>query len=554
MKLQRNPDSPSPFPYPENEQQRLIALASYGIFDTAEEQDFDELAALAGAICGVPVALITFIDEHRQTFKSHFGTELTENLREFSFCTHAIAANDRIMIVEDTREDQRFYQNPMVTGPTNVKFYAGVPLVNEDGMALGTLCVLDQQARRLSPEQQEALIVLGKQVMDKLELRRKVEQLQEANDALSLASKSLGQVHTQQQQSLELISEINSNLDMALRAGRMGWFDIELNTGKVNCTDTCRLNYGLADNEEFNFQELFQSIIPEQKLQVQRAVIAAIEENKIFDIDYQITWKNGEPHWINTWGQPRYDNSGKIERIAGVMQQITMRKGTEKAQEEFLAIVSHELKTPITTLKASIQLMDIMKEEIGNDMVSGLLDTAGKSVTKINHLVDDLLNMHRYSQAELKLEKTIFSITELLGGCCNHVRLGGQHELIIECEKDILVFADEHRIDQVIVNFVNNAVKYATGCNTIYLSAGKTGNFVHVCVKDHGPGLLPEQQERIFDRYWQAKNDREKYSGLGLGLYICAEIIRRHDGEIGVESAPGKGCTFWFTLPADLPS
>jgi len=171
-------------PLPENEADRLAALQSYNIFDTAEEKDFDQLTSLASAICGVPIALITFIDEKRQWFKSHWGTDITENLRELSFCTHAIASDDEIMIVSDARMDDRFADNPMVTGPTQVRFYAGVPLVNEDGYALGTLCVIDQQVQTLTPLQIEALKVMGKQVVDKLELKRKVLHLEKANQEL----------------------------------------------------------------------------------------------------------------------------------------------------------------------------------------------------------------------------------------------------------------------------------------------------------------------------------------------------------------------------------
>jgi len=171
-------------PFPENEADRLIALQSYNIFDTAEESDFDAIASLASAICGVPIALITFIDEKRQWFKSHKGTEFTENLRELSFCTHVIASDDDILIVPDARLDERFADNPMVTGETQITFYAGVPLVNEDGFALGTLCVIDQQVQKLTADQEQALKTLGRQVIDKLELRRKVASLEKANQDL----------------------------------------------------------------------------------------------------------------------------------------------------------------------------------------------------------------------------------------------------------------------------------------------------------------------------------------------------------------------------------
>lgn len=170
-------------PVPENEVERLIALQSYDIIDSGEEKDFDAIASIASAICGTPISLITFIDDKRQWFKSHIGTDLTENFRDLSFCTYAIAGPDEIMIVPDALQDERFAKNPVVT-EANVTFYAGVPLVNEDGFALGTLCVLDQQSHEFSEIQVDALKALAKQIVDKIELQRKVLLLEKTNQEL----------------------------------------------------------------------------------------------------------------------------------------------------------------------------------------------------------------------------------------------------------------------------------------------------------------------------------------------------------------------------------
>jgi len=170
-------------PVPENEAERLVALQSYDIIDSGEEKDFDAIASIASAICGTPISLITFIDDKRQWFKSHIGTDLTENFRDLSFCTYAIAGPDEIMIVPDALQDERFATNPVVT-EANVTFYAGVPLINEDGFALGTLCVLDQQSHDFSEAQVEALKALAKQVVDKIELQRKVSTLEKTNQEL----------------------------------------------------------------------------------------------------------------------------------------------------------------------------------------------------------------------------------------------------------------------------------------------------------------------------------------------------------------------------------
>jgi len=178
----------SNFPYPHNEAQRLNILAGYDLMDSGYDRDFDAIAEIASTICDIPISLITFIDEKRQYFKSHLGTDFTENARERSFCTHAIASSEEIMVVKDARLDERFANNPMVTGPTKLVFYAGVPLINEDGFALGTICVLDQKSHHLTDPQLQALKSLAKQVVDKIELKRKVTRLEHKNDELAKAN------------------------------------------------------------------------------------------------------------------------------------------------------------------------------------------------------------------------------------------------------------------------------------------------------------------------------------------------------------------------------
>jgi len=171
-------------PIPENEADRLAVLQSYNILDTVEEADFDELTILASTICQTPIALISLVDAERQWFKAHTGLNARETPKEQSFCAHAIASFDDIMIIDDARKDERFADNPLVTGDPKIVFYAGVPLINEDGYALGSLCVIDRQQKILSDEQVQALKILAKQVIDKLELRRKILALQAANHEL----------------------------------------------------------------------------------------------------------------------------------------------------------------------------------------------------------------------------------------------------------------------------------------------------------------------------------------------------------------------------------
>lgn len=225
-------------------------------------------------------------------------------------------------------------------------------------------------------------------------------------------------------------------------------------------------------------------------------------------------------------------------------------KEAEQRKDDFISIASHELKTPLTSLKASLQLMDKMKEQASPPILFRLIDQCNRSMARITTLVEDLLNTSRSRESQLHLTKNHFDITELLKNCCSHIRLDGFHELVLEGDHPLQVFADEHRIDQVIVNLVNNAVKYAPKSKQIFFKIEMLAGKVKVSVRDTGPGIAPEKQSHLFERYYRA-DESGQYSGLGLGLYISAEIIRRHNGEIGVESTPGCGSTFWFTLPLD---
>ena len=156
-----------------NEAERLRELESYNILDSLPESDYDDLTKLAAEICGTPIALISLVDKDRQWFKSRYGLDAPETPRELAFCAHAINDAENTLLVNDARKDERFYDNPLVTGDPNVIFYAGVPLKSEAGLPLGTLCVIDNKPNGLNKGQKESLRILSKQVMNLLVLRKK---------------------------------------------------------------------------------------------------------------------------------------------------------------------------------------------------------------------------------------------------------------------------------------------------------------------------------------------------------------------------------------------
>jgi len=175
----RNAESDMNAPSPMLESARVAALNRYAILDTEPEQTFDDLVVLAAYVCKTPIAMLSLVDDHRQWFKSKVGVEIRETPREASFCAHAIQQGD-LFIVEDTWSEARFRDNPLVVNDPHIRFYAGAPLINEDGFALGTLCVVDRQPRQLDDAQKEALKSLGKLALVQMELRQNLQLLKEA--------------------------------------------------------------------------------------------------------------------------------------------------------------------------------------------------------------------------------------------------------------------------------------------------------------------------------------------------------------------------------------
>lgn len=182
---------------------------------------------------------------------------------------------------------------------------------------------------------------------------------------------------------------------------------------------------------------------------------------------------------------------------------------------------------------------------------AGLISQANKSMHKITRLIDDLLNVNNLKEGQLRLKKSRFRIGSAIDDCCLHVTAEGVFEIIRSGDLDVDVEADSERVQQVVINLVNNAMKYAHGTQEIRINTAKLGNTLKVSITDQGPGIEAEKLPYLFDRFYRADISSGQYSGLGLGLYIAAEIIRRHQGDIGVDSVLGKGSTFWFTLPLE---
>jgi two-component system CheB/CheR fusion protein len=352
-----------------------------------------------------------------------------------------------------------------------------------------------------------------------------------------------------------LLQESKQRLKLAVDAAEMGTWDLDLLTEELILDKRCRALFDLLPADHHQYLDL---IHPEDRERIEEAINKAIAgtNNGEFDQEFRTPERTDKKaRWIRSKGKIHFNDEGVAVRFVGTSLDITNQKNLEQADKEllkkkddFMSIASHELKTPITTLKISLQLLDRLKDTPAKISPS-LIEQANKSVEKINILIEDLLDVSKINQGQLKLNKTSFMIAELIKDCCEHIRAAGIYSVLPTGDLTTEVYADSERIEQVIINLVNNAIKYARESKQIIIHIEKAGNVVKVSVIDKGPGVIPEKLPHLFERYYQADNNGSTYSGLGLGLYISAEIIKKHGGEIGVNSEIGKGSAFWFTLP-----
>jgi len=241
---------------------------------------------------------------------------------------------------------------------------------------------------------------------------------------------------------------------------------------------------------------------------------------------------------------------GRLQQWVGTATDIHELRILQQNKDDFISIASHELKTPITTLKASLQLLDRMKNNPSALVLPNLINQANKSLEKVYMLIEDLLNTSKANEDQLQISPKKFNLLKIIKECCDNLPENGGFSIHVKGDETLEVYADISRTEQIVINFVNNAMKYAPESKEIEVRVERLLRMAKVSVIDKGPGIPVQNLRFLFDRYYRINHGGSEYTGLGLGLYICAEIVKKHDGTIGADSEVGTGSTFWFTLPA----
>jgi signal transduction histidine kinase/DNA-binding response OmpR family regulator len=239
----------------------------------------------------------------------------------------------------------------------------------------------------------------------------------------------------------------------------------------------------------------------------------------------------------------------EIVKWVGTFTDIQEQKEAEIQKDEFLSIASHELKTPLTSIKGYIQLLQRLEKNEG--MPETFLTRTENQVNKLDSLISDLLDVSKIESGKLQLNKKNFQFLNLFNNVLEMMRhINPDHSIVAEKCEDALVEADELRLEQVMINYIGNAVKYSPQNKTIsvacYLNEEKQMVFK---VKDKGIGIPADRQEHVFQKFFRAEESSAQFQGLGIGLYICAQIIRRHNGDVWLHSDLNEGSEFYFSIP-----
>lgn len=296
---------------------------------------------------------------------------------------------------------------------------------------------------------------------------------------------------------------------------------------------------------------------PEELSNVKKNWLEALKTGNDFEMELRILDNKGDYKWHISRVIPMKDDTGEIIMWIGAYTDIQKLKEEEKRKEDFLKIVSHELKTPITSIKGYTQiLLSLLEDENNNPEnfihVKPSLERIDSQITRLTRLISEMLDVDRINENQLNFQLETFPLNELVQNTIDDIKYAYKHSLVdLQLEISCLVNADKDRIGQVLINFITNAIKYSPDDKNIEVRVFQTNvKMVSVSVKDYGIGIEKKDQQNIFKRFYRVSGKDEKtFTGFGIGLYLASEIIERHRGKIRVKSKKGNGSEFIFTLP-----
>lgn len=290
----------------------------------------------------------------------------------------------------------------------------------------------------------------------------------------------------------------------------------------------------------------------EEDIETERKLFERFKEtSESFESEKRIKTKDGSDKWVKKCISPIYSIEGKLESSMGVVIDVTDQKQIDRHKDEFISIASHELKTPLTALKAYGEILeDKLMRNDGDDSLF-LTKKINTQIERFGKLIAQLLDTGKITAGGLVLQKETFNLYDLIADVIEELqKLTTIHDLKLVSECSVLICAEEERIRQVLTNLISNAIKYSPAGGSIAIACEEDEKNVTVSVTDNGIGIPDEALSKVFDRFFRVQTKQnENIGGIGLGLYITSQIIRKHGGSISVRSNEGHGSVFSFSIP-----
>jgi two-component system sensor histidine kinase VicK len=503
------------------------------------------------------------VDEEQVYFKANIGMGRAKSAsRGVSLCSLAVLQTE-VTVFENAPEEPCLLTNPNVAGSFGLKFYAGAPLITHDGFLIGTLCIIDQTPRVFSTADREIMQSLAKIVMDEIELRLSateevekqlsyIEETSSINEELTATNEELYQMQLQLLSANASLAESEELKNIAIEQAKLGLWYIDADTREFISSDRLKEFFGFKATEPMTFEAAAAQIPDDHRNTVINALNKAMSDGTAYNLEYPVIgYHDQRRRWLRSSGKLNPAVNGKKAYISGTILDITEQKEDDQRKNDFISMVSHELKTPLTSMSGYLQMLTVKSAKTEDTFAIGVLDRVNLQVKKMVIMINGFLNMKRLESGKIPLYKQRFDLAQLIQETEEEsVATISSHKILFEPIDAMYVEADRDKIGQVISNLISNAVKYSDAGTPIRLTCINSGERVRIGVHDQGRGVSKDDQVKLFDRFYRVENkEMETINGFGIGLYLCDEIIKRHEGHIWIESEVGAGANFYFELP-----
>ncbi len=531
---------------PANEQERLAQLYALNLLDSEREQAFDALTLLAKDFFKVPMALVSLVDAERQWFKSSQGVDATETPRSISFCSHAVY-NQAPLVVEDARKDPRFADNPLVTGEMQLRFYAGVPLSWDQGLVLGTLCILDSQPRTFSSEELQHLTLLGRQVVELLRLHQSRYFLEQEKKALEVSQ---------------------ARYQALIETAAIGIIRITA-TGKIIEANQFALSFLGYQSEQLLGQQI-NLIMPtpwarEHDHYLQNYL--ATGQAKIIGKGREVKALHASGHTlpihlavteVPTATAHERQFIGFLTDLGKIHQAKEEAEKASKAKSEFLSSMSHELRTPLNAILGFSQLLQSGKQPL-TERQQRHAEQIYKSGQHLLNLINEVLDLAKIEAGRINLSLESILINDLVQETLESLQpIAKQYQVQLIPPSSLAcrhwVYADFTRTKQVLINLITNAIKYNQPGGKVRLTCQPLEQQLLLEIEDTGVGIAAEKMHQLFQPFNRLGAEASEIEGTGVGLSLSQQLIELMQGQMGARSEKGRGSCFWFTLPSAQPA